>query len=254
MTTLDTTAGPPPVRDLRRLWRVLVAVTLPVGPLLIAVSRGILPYWSTDSGEVIVARSLADLPAMEAIAWLGLLMMPCLVLSTLALGFVARRGAPVLATLGAGLSLVAYANWGAAGSADYLVLALGREDVDQATVLTVVEATMAHPIALIAGFGWVLGHIVGTMLLGAALWRSRVVRPWVAVVIIASQPVHLVAAVIIPSVTLDVLAGWGLTAFGYAMVSLAVLRTPDADWDLPPARPAGPVARAPRGAASPTHV
>jgi len=254
MTIVDTPPGVPPARDLRRLWRVAVALTLPVGPLLIAVSRGILPYWSTDSGEIIVARSLADLPAMETIAWLGLLMMPCLLLSTLALGYVARRGAPVLATVGAGLSFVAYANWGAAGGADYLVLALGREGVGEATVLQVVEATLAHPIAFIAGFGWVLGHIVGTMLLGAALWRSRVVAPWVAAVVIASQPVHLVAAVIIPSVTLDVLAGWGLTAFGYAMVSVAVLRTPDAEWDLPPVRSPRATGRARRGSAIPSHA
>lgn len=72
------------------------------------------------------------------------------------------------------------------------------------------------------------------MLLGAALWRSGAVAPGVAAVVIASQPIHLVAAVILPGVALDVLAGWGLTAVGYALVSVAVLRTPDAEWDLPP--------------------
>jgi hypothetical protein len=49
-----------------------------------------------------------------------------------------------------------------------------------------------------------------------------------------SQPIHLVAAIIVPSRLLDVTLGWGMTTVGFALVSLALLRMDDDDFDLPP--------------------
>jgi hypothetical protein len=66
--------------------------------------------------------------------------------------------------------------------------------------------------------------------------RAGVVPLWAGVAIAVSQPFHLVSAVIVPSRLMDLTLGWGLTTIGFAMVALAVLRTPDDAWDLPPAR------------------
>jgi hypothetical protein len=51
-----------------------------------------------------------------------------------------------------------------------------------------------------------------------------------------SQPVHLVAAVIVPSRWLDVFGGWGMTTLTCVLVSVWTLRTRDTECDLPPAR------------------
>ena len=45
---------------------------------------------------------------MEALNWLIFIVLPPVVLGTLALGYIARRGSPVLAMLGAGLSFFAW--------------------------------------------------------------------------------------------------------------------------------------------------
>jgi hypothetical protein len=82
---------------------------------------------------------------------------------------------------------------------------------------------------------FVLGHVIGTILLGAAMWRSRVVARWAAVAVMVSQPVHIVAAVIIPNHTLDMF-GWGLQAAGFAAAGWAILKLRNDDWDLPAVR------------------
>ena len=86
------------------------------------------------------------------------------------------------------------------------------------------------------GFFWVLGHILGLVILAIALHRARVLPLWAAVLMALSQPVHLVSAVILPSRWLDVFGGWGITTVTCALVSLWILRTRDTEWDLPPAR------------------
>jgi hypothetical protein len=230
-----TAPAPTTVRDHRTLWRVLIAIALPIGPLLVTITRGIMPYWTTDDTPTMVAKSLAHLDTMTTMTWLGLFLMPPMVISMLAIGYVARRGAPMLATIGATISFVAYVNWGVAGNPDLLILAAGDRGIDQDTINRVLDATLNHPVANAAGFGWVLGHILGMVLLGIALLRARAVPRWVAIALMVSQPMHLVSAVIIPSRLLDLTLGWGLTTVAFAAVAVTILRTRNEDWDLPPA-------------------
>jgi len=70
------------------------------------------------------------------------------------------------------------------------------------------------------GTVFVAGHVLGTVLLGLALWRA--VPRWAAVAIIVSQPLHFVAAVVLANHVLDA-AAWALTAVGFA-VAVAVAR------------------------------
>ena len=103
----------PTTRDLRPFWRIALAIALPVGPLLVTLARAVMPYWTSDDPATIVAK-VAEAPAtMNLLIWLGALLTPCMIISMLTLGYVARRGAPVLATIGTVLSFGAYALWGA---------------------------------------------------------------------------------------------------------------------------------------------
>ncbi len=83
----------------------------------------------------------------------------------------------------------------------------------------------AHPIVGIATGIFVVGHVVGTVLLGVAMLRSHCVPAWAAVITIVSQPLHFVAAVVAPNHTLDG-AAWGLNAIGFAAAAVAVYRSP----------------------------
>jgi hypothetical protein len=230
------TTGTQP-RDLRKLWRILFAVVLPIGPLGVTVLRGMLPYWTDQDGRTIVQNSANNLDTLNAMLWIGMFVISPLLLGMLILGYVARRGSPVLATLGAGISFVSYAGWGASPSSDFVVYLMAKEGYGVDAINAFVEALYAHPVSVITGFGWVVGHILGMVLLGIALAKSGVVARWVGAALAVSQPIHLVSAIILPSKLLDVTLGWGLTAVGFAMVSVAVLRMSDDEFDLPPGLP-----------------
>lgn len=236
-TTSSTTPAEATVpRDLRHTWRLLAAIVIPLGPLGVLLTRGLMPYWTSQDEETVVATMVAEPGRAEAMTWVFFVTFPALVLGALAVGYVARRGAPRLATWGAGLTFVAFVMAGSFGSTDLLMHVMGREGYDQATIVDVTGLMFAHPVNAVGGGVFVVGHIVGMILLGIAVARARVVPLWAGVAIAVSQPFHLVSAVIVPSRLMDLTLGWGLTTIGFAMVALAVLRTPDDAWDLPPAR------------------
>ena len=64
----------------------------------------------------------------------------------------------------------------------------------------------------LTGTLFVFGHLIGTIILGLALWRSHAVPSWAALLLAVSQPIHL-ASVLLGSRPLD-LVGWGGTAAG----------------------------------------
>jgi hypothetical protein len=71
---------------------------------------------------------------------------------------------------------------------------------------------------------FVLGHILGMILIGAALLRGRAIPPWAAWALIISQPLHLVFAVIVPVPALHA-GSWILTTIGFAAAAAAIVRT-----------------------------
>ena len=237
LTAEPTTTRPADrTRDPRTAWRVALAIALPIGPLLVTLARAVMPYWTSDDPATVVAKMAAAPGAMNALLWLGALLTPFVIVSMLTLGYVARRGAPVLATIGTVLSFGAYAVWGATGNADYTASVLLRSGYSVEEVTTLTGHLDATALSAVVGFFWVLGHILGLVILAVALHRARVLPLWAATVMALSQPVHLVAAVILPSRWLDVIGGWGMTTLTCALVAVHIWRTRNEDWDLPPVR------------------
>jgi hypothetical protein len=79
---------------------------------------------------------------------------------------------------------------------------------------------------------FLVGHEIGTILLGAALWRARTVPKWAAILFIIAPVAHF-AAVLAGVRWLDILA-FSVLTIGAATVARAIATTPDDDWDLPP--------------------
>jgi hypothetical protein len=233
MTT--TTAGQPATPtgarfDTRTVRRLTAAVLLPVGPLSVAILRGILPYSTADDIPAQIADTAAGLGREDAVLWLSLLGIVALIPSMLAGARLAQRGAPVLSMISVGLLVPAFtALFFFAGDPTLRAVAGGA--VDPAAGAAVLEAQFSLGPVAAAGVIFIAGHIVGLIVLGAALWRAHAVPAWAAVAVIASQPLHFVFAVVAPNQALDA-AAWGLAALGLGAAALRVLRTPNGDWDV----------------------
>jgi bacteriorhodopsin len=227
-STPHTRPAPP---DLRRTTRLFAALVLPIGPALIAVLRYVMPYNTTDDEKAIVRGVAAHQATQSAVVWLGFAGVLTLVPAVLWVARLTRRQAPRLTAVALLLLVPGYTALAFLVASDAAVLFAVRHHLPVATAGDMYSSL--HPIVSVAGGAFVLGHVIGTVLLGVALLRTRVVPRWAAVATIAAQPLHFIAAIIVSSHALD-LAGWGLNAIGFAAVSVAILRLRDDDWELAP--------------------
>jgi len=189
----------------------LAALVLPVGPVAVGLLRFVIPYDTTDSAADLVRGALASPGAMSAVLWFGLVAALTFVPAVLWIGRLTRRHAPRLTGAALLLLVPGYLSMIWFIGTD-LVLWSGAQAGLSADALVGVYGA-AHPTSAITGGIFVVGHVLGTVLLGIAMWRSRTVPAWAAALTIVSQPLHFVAAVILTSPALDLVA-WGLNAVG----------------------------------------
>lgn len=201
---------------------LLVALLMPVGAAAVGLLRYLLPYFTASGSTEVVAAVVAEPGRQSAVLWLGYLAMLTLVPGVLAAATVTRDAAPRLTTAAVCLLLPAYLSLGTLLSTDSLLWAGASLGLDSTTVAALYD--QMHPTAVIGIGVFVLGHIVGTVLLGIALLRSGRVPTAAAWALVVSQPLHFVAAVLAGSRELDLLA-WSLTAVGMAYAGRALLRS-----------------------------
>jgi hypothetical protein len=216
--------------DVRGLSRWTAAVILPIGPAAVALLRYFLPYDTVDDSSTITSKVMADPGRMSLVLWLGFIAILTLVPAAYTVARMTRRRAPWLTAIALFLIVPGYLSLAWLAASDQFLWS-GTEAGLDANTITRVADTM-HPTVGLAGAFFVLGHVLGTILLGVAMWRSKVAARWAAVAVIVSQPIHFVAAVIVPNHALD-LFGWGLQAVGFAAVGWAILRLRNDDWDPP---------------------
>ncbi|MBO9522675.1 MAG: hypothetical protein J7518_14165 [Nocardioidaceae bacterium] len=228
-TSLAGTASAPaaPPAGLRRATRLLAATVLPLGAIAIAVLRFVMPYYTTDSGTEIARSIAAHQDRQNAVVWLGFVAVLTMVPAVLWVGRVTARTAPRLTAAALLLLVPGYLSLALLVSSDAVALYGVKHGLPTKTVADMY--TSVHPVVLIAGVVFVIGHVLGTILLGTAMLRGRSVPAWAAVATIVAQPLHFVAAVAVGSHTLDLVA-WGLNAVGFAAVSVAILAMSDDAW------------------------
>jgi len=202
--------------------RVGLALLMPVGPAAVAVLRFVLPYDTPDPSPTVVAKIAADLPAASLVLWLAFVATLTLVPGAVAALSCTWRTAPWLSLVAGALLVPGYLMLGSLGGADTVVPAGVAAGIGPDVLVRLVDAIGADPVAATSSTVFVLGHLLGATLFGVAMLRSRVVAwPW-AVVMMVSQPLHLVAAMT-GNHPLDLL-GWGMTAAGMAAVAVAYAR------------------------------
>jgi hypothetical protein len=200
-----------------------VALLLPVGPAAIAALRLILPYYTAGDSAETVAAVQADAASQSAVLWLGYVGILCLVPGLFAAARVCRAAAPRLTTWALALAVPGYLSLGMFLGADHLLWSTSEAGLSVADSSAVVSA--GHVSIDVSLGAFVIGHVVGTVLLGLALLRSHRIPAWAAWAITLSQPLHFVATVILGSPEVDFVA-WSLTALGMALVARALVREP----------------------------
>lgn len=222
--------------DARTVWRTLLAIAGPPLAIYVAVARFLLPYEMSDSPEVIFEKLVAH-PGFTMISiWAGVVLGTTCLAGVVAVGWLSRRRVPILTTIGLTLAVVGYTCLAIGNSFGELSTALvaSHPEVDRATAYVLGSGLELGPVSSVTGTLFVFGHLVGTVILGLALWRSHAVPTWAALLLGASQPIHL-ASVLLGSRPLD-LVGWGGTALGFAAAGWALLHMNNDDFDLPPER------------------
>ena len=104
-----------------------------------------------------------------------------------------------------------------------------HDGLDAGTMAKVAEAVQNQPTTQIGGLLFILAITFGLLLLGIALWRSRVAPTWMGIALAVGGFTH-------PFMPTHTAAGVGLivAAIGFSGASIALLRTPNDAFDLPP--------------------
>jgi hypothetical protein len=202
-----------------------VVILLPVGPAAIAVLRLLLPYYTASDSSAMVAAVQAHPGRQSAVIWLTYVGILLLVPGMLAAARLARSGSPRLTAWAVALLVPGYLSLGGFAAEDHLLWSAHRAGLSAADSAALVDAS--HPSIGVSIGVFVVGHVVGTVLLGLALLRSGRIPAWAAWAIVVSQPLHFVTTVFLGSPQVDFVA-WSLTAVGMAMVGRALVTSSEA--------------------------
>jgi hypothetical protein len=218
------------VRDVRTFQRYAAAVILPIPPTAVAIGR----LFQTDDTNT---RQTLDLIALNpdrqfTFALLGFISLLLVIPAFLAAGRLSRRRRPVLTTVALLVNLVGFIGGFALFAIDNLLLIGASLPAEQRDVGAIVIDEMWS--AGIPGFGanlFVLGHFLGTILLGLALRGSIPTVGWLAMLL--TTPVHFLAFVFLQLPALD-MAAWLLMTLAFTYCAVKIIKTPNDEWDLPP--------------------
>jgi hypothetical protein len=218
------------VRDVRTFQRYAAAVILPIPPTAVAIGR----LFQTDDTNT---RQTLDLIALNpdrqfTFALLGFISLLLVIPAFLAAGRLSRRRRPVLTTVALLVNLVGFIGGFDLFAIDNLLLIGASLPAEQRDVGAIVIDEMWS--AGIPGFGanlFVLGHFLGTILLGLALRGSIPTVGWLAMLL--TTPVHFLAFVFLQLPALD-MAAWLLMTLAFTYCAVKIIKTPNDEWDLPP--------------------
>jgi len=235
MSTINTTTSPATATakspaDVRGFWRILLAVIAPVPMLAKAVDYGFHPVPGGDSpfGQTVAAWA-AHQGAYTVLQWFNMAFVVLLVPATFAVAWVARRGAPRLATAGAVLAITGFlAGISSTPNDDQLAYTTAHEHLDVSTMTRLDEALQASPTAAVASLIFIVGLTIGLLVLGIALWRSRAVAAWMGIALALGGLTHP----FMPG-NAAIATGLVITAIGFAGASVALLRQRNDEFDLP---------------------
>ena len=206
--------------NVRAVSRRFGAVALVIGPLGLVLGSLFQVVSDDDSVSASLAKIAAH-PSGERAEIICDLLAAFMVPAVLYLMRLSGPRAPRLTLVGGAVS---FASWMAGlysvGASDLLYLHAAQSP-DRAGAVSLVHAVTGDGVFTVPAFGFIVGHMLGMLLLGIALWRSRAVPRWAAALVglasLAQVPVH--------DSGVGSAVAYGLLLIGMAACAVTLLRT-----------------------------
>lgn len=217
----ETTTIGPTASGQRHDWRRVLAVVAPLPWLLLAASNAVTP---DDLGGSYAGQydAFTDHPTAAGVAVaLSILCAVTVVPSAIAMYAALRSVAGRAATLIGGLWIVGACCGAAAASMQVITYVATQNDIDRETVIALNEAIESSSVYLVI-LPFALSIMLGRLLLGGLLWRTRMAPRWMAVALVAAVPVEWALGAAIGNA--GPALAYVLTAVGFASASVALVR------------------------------
>ena len=207
--------------DVQAVSRRFGAAVLVIGPLGLVVSSLFQVASDDDSVSASLAKIAAH-PSGERAVIISDLLVTAMLPALLYLMRLAGPRAPRLTLVGGAVSFAAWmAGLYSVGASDLLYLRAAQL-TDRASAVSLVHAVTSDAAFVLPEILFVVGHMLGLLLLGIALWRSRAVPRWAAALVglapLAQVPVHDSAV--------GSAVAYGLFLIGMGACAVALLRAP----------------------------
>lgn len=223
------------VRDVRSIRRWSTALCMVVGPLAIAVIRGLIPYFtSTNGGAGQVAGYAAHPEAYPAIAGSAFVGVIAMWVAMQGAGRLIQGRTPRLALVAVPLATAGWMMVAVLASEDSLAYQLTRSGIPLSTGGALVDRVSNDLFTQLAFSLFISGHLIGTLLIGIGLILSQRVPVWAGIAVIGGTVLHPIAFLLLHIQALDAFS-YVVVAVGLAAAAREVLATLNDEWDLPPA-------------------
>lgn len=177
---------------------------------------------SDATGADALAAATAHPTLLHNVVLFGMLGALLMVPAALGAARVAGDGAARLSFVAGTLTAAGYACYLAVLLTDLTTLAMVRVGGPMADFATVLDARQLDAAGTWVFLLFVLGNLVGTFLLGLALWRSRSVARWAAAAVMVWPPMHVVGLAI--GLEWFEVVGATVQGLGFAAVAVRLLR------------------------------
>jgi len=181
--------------------RVILAVCIILAPLALSSWFVLCPQYGVPRCPETTDAALAAFRAVNPLLmqWFFFVTLVAAYLypfSYLGLGLAAMKRSPWLATLGIACGLIGSLPWTAIVEQVILINGTAHMEGSAISLALLNQTTSTWPI-IVLFLGWVIGHLLGYVLLGIALGRARVIPWWAASLLIGgaffqaiSYPAH----------------------------------------------------------------
>ena len=181
-------------RDLRGLWRTLLALIAPLPGLLMAAKIMVSPFGIRADFAAVLSGVDSD-PAREQLAlWLGLAFSLTVLPAVLAVAWASRRRSPWFALAGGVLSVIGFSVGFAVPDSSAAALVAVQQGLDATKVAVINEVVSATTVVAVTSVIFLVASSTGLILLGVAQWRARTGPRWLAVLLGLSGAAHLLPA------------------------------------------------------------
>jgi hypothetical protein len=207
------------------------AVCLLAGPVGQLVQFLVTPIGEADSAATQVSQAADHASRMQWAMSLDLLIL-LVAPAVLCAGSVAGGARSKLAAAGSGLVFVTWLGAGYLLGSDVL-LYVAAQDSDRSAASRLVDGYLSNGVVTGVVVAYIAGHVVGFVLLGIALVRSRAVPRWAGVAVAVWPVLELAGEG--SGVRAVAAGGFGLLAVGFGACAVAWLRSrTDATGDAAP--------------------